>query len=1226
MTAQLDCALIPRQESKLSKTRQALSRFALTDTIGVLAALQLYPANAHQLGRIEAACAAALASARGTSKPSLAALLAILNGREMRRRYAHLEDPPEGLFCEQIAGPGGAYLIGCGMSGQSTFALRTLIGALRLWPAEDELVTSLMPLLMSALSVSDAVFRRAGMRRGVVWAGEQGGSVTAPPDLQMLVNATKVSLTGDDLVQAAEILAPLTIDAAGAKGKGTSELVARPFHFDDKGFTVVYPLEIASALRHCFATAILDASAENMFQLRCCYAVMQAVTDALTRMRMEPLSKDEVDLPWPEHELPMVESVFRFDTDKLVHVLCLVDDLSGYDRDRVFQSWTLERHETAVGARLDHVAGHLKGRADTNEVFSLVVLAPLDRGVELNFRHESTLTLCLAARDLEALSFSEYGDPLGLWKFAKSRTSLVARANVHAFSPLDLYVPYREHQRSFGMLEFEENIIAKPGGIGVLSQEASNRYDPHPVPHHTGFVAEAERWLPHAPGVPIYRARQLPGSSFECLVESGDDSWIWVCGPDSSGGEMVGHAIAYWLWQVANEIRPDLDRLADSNGVVRIEFDLAPEALWLSQTIDLTPRPDARGLPFSEPYALDSQPNGLRLLEGAWHALHNADNWAERELLRALLDLIIEPNGANRGSRIVQLVEEHAPPGYKKNVMMVRGPDPRLSERGLPPFRPVQSHDKVEANATVSARVLKRMKPPFGDDDVAAQRLLHAYVGTAFKVLEERVAALSPVDLLEQLVLANERVINEQAQRSFSMLTRVLGYGDLDEEIAERPEEVVRLNRAAICTRFLIEYVTTCPPSGSRPFSLAVVDELLALAGELLDAGGLSDTLRSQLARPQIVIIPPRIFLLQEDEAGDAHERFLDEQIFSEVANSDQVLEELAWKPEGDVPAPAAEVEQAIRAEFGLQAVEIVTALNTLIDHGLEREDGLVVLPVHQALRILTKLPGWDLQKAAQASELFTLGSRPKFLDPPAPHGRRDVYPWRTNRSLSYLRRPLLRRGDELIYGVRHLFSALRYFVDLIEDGRYPARSRELRKLQRRRGNAIGKGFERAVAEVFESHDYLVKRRVRSIGGFDLTNPEGRSLGDIDVLAVDVNSRRVVVADAKARKPGASPATIGAEAAELFGSGPKSTVSRQIARAAWVEGHLAAILVAFGVEPGEVRSWNVEPLIVTALPLVSSFLTRPQVRIVSFARLKEEGLLDGEPARLTFASAWSTES
>jgi hypothetical protein len=1158
-------------------------------------------------------CASALTNARGSAEPALASLLAVLNGQELRKRYAHLEDPPEGLFCEQLSAPGGAYLVGSGMSGQSTFALRTLVRALFHAPPDDALAARFLAIFLSTLSVSDRVLRGAGVKRGVAWAGKQGGSVTAPQHLEALVDAARLSLSEDEMASAADILAPLVVDLAQVKGKGPSALVARPFLFDDDGVTVVFPFEIASALRHHVASAILESGLEEVFQLRCRFAVSEVVMNALTRMRMVPLSKNEVDLPWPESDLPMVESVYRFDTDKLVHVLTLVDDLAGYDCENVFQSWSLVEHEAAVSARLTQIADHLKSRSDTNDVFSLVVLAPLDRGVTLTFRYESGLALCIAARDLEALSFSEYGDPLGLWKFAKSRTWLIERAKVHAFSPLDLYVPYREQQRSFGILEFEEAIIAKPGGVGVLLEEAAHRYDVHPVPHPHGFVAEAERWLPHAPAVPIYRPRRLPGSGFECLVEDGDDSWIWVCGPDSTGGELVGHAIAYWLWQVADDIQPDLDGLRDANGVVRITFDLAPQSVWLSQVVDLAPRPVASGLPFSETYALDSPPHGLRLLEGAWLSLHDADNSAERELLRALLDLIIKPADRGRESRMDQLVDQHAPRGYKKNVMMVRGADPRLSDSGLPPFRPVQSHDKVEANAAVSVRVLNDIKPPFGDDDAAAQRLLHAYVGSGFDELEARVAALSPIDLLEQLVLLNERVIFEQAQRSFSMLTRILGYGELDEENAKRPEEYVRLNRSAICTRFLIEYVTTRPPSGTKPFGVAAFDELLALAGEILEAGGLSDTLRSGLARPQIVIIPPRIFLLQEERTGDANESFLEEQMASELSSSGQVLEDFAWKPEEDAEPPPAELEQAIRAEFGIEALEIVIALNTLIDFALEVEGGLVVIEMQDAVRLLSSLPGWNDEKATKAIDLFALTSRSTFLAPPDPHSRSDVYPWRTTRSLSYLRRPLLRRDDELIFGVRHLFSALRYFGQLIDEGRYPAKSRQLTKLQRRRGNVIGKGFERAVAEVFEGQGYLSKRRVRSIGGLDLIDADGHSLGDIDVLAVDAKERRVVVADAKARKQGASPATIGIEAAELFGSGPRSAVNRQLARAAWVKDHLATVLDAFGIEREDANSWTTEALIVTALPLVSSFLSRPSVRIVSYTRLKEKGVTSDQP-------------
>lgn len=376
-------------------------------------------------------------------------MLALLNGGDLRKRYAHLEDPPEGLFCEQIAAPGGAYLVGTGMSGQSTFALRTLVRCLFHAPPEDELAARFDQLFISALSVSDSVLWRAGLRRGAVWAGKRGGSVTSRPDLGMLVDAVRIPVRAEAMPRTADVLSPLALDLARVNGQDESKLVATPFLFDDDGLTVVFPFEIASALRHHVAKSVIDTGLEELFHLRCCFAIGGVVTDALTRMRMTPLIAEDVELPWTESELPMVESVYRFDTDKLAHVVMLVDDLAGYDKEHVFQTWSLIEHEGALSSRVAQVAEHLKKRADTSSVFSLVVFAPLDRGAELNFRHENSLALCIAARDLEALSFSEYGDQLGLWKFAKSKAELVSRARVHAYSPLDLYVPYRESERSF---------------------------------------------------------------------------------------------------------------------------------------------------------------------------------------------------------------------------------------------------------------------------------------------------------------------------------------------------------------------------------------------------------------------------------------------------------------------------------------------------------------------------------------------------------------------------------------------------------------------------------------------------------------------------------------------------------------------------------------------------------------------------------------------------------
>lgn len=53
---------------------------------------------------------------------------------------------------------------------------------------------------------------------------------------------------------------------------------------------------------------------------------------------------------------------------------------------------------------------------------------------------------------------------------------------------------------------------------------------------------------------------------------------------------------------------------------------------------------------------------------------------------------------------------------------------------------------------------------------------------------------------------------------------------------------------------------------------------------------------------------------------------------------------------------------------------------------------------------------GWTNAKVEHAQQQLTLRPRSDFVGVEAPFGKEDVYPWRFNRALSYLRRPLVLR------------------------------------------------------------------------------------------------------------------------------------------------------------------------------------------------------------------------
>lgn len=98
------------------------------------------------------------------------------------------------------------------------------------------------------------------------------------------------------------------------------------------------------------------------------------------------------------------------------------------------------------------------------------------------------------------------------------------------------------------------------------------------------------------------------------------------------------------------------------------------------------------------------------------------------------------------------------------------------------------------------------------------------------------------------------------------------------------------------------------------------------------------------------------------------------------------------------------------------------------------------------------------------------LSPRSDFLVPPQPYSSSDVYPWRFNRGLSYIRRPLLKvehtSGDELIWGNRHLYHSHGYLFDLIVTSRIFAQSAKMRELIGKFNRERGDTFNDDVAKV----------------------------------------------------------------------------------------------------------------------------------------------------------------
>ena len=117
--------------------------------------------------------------------------------------------------------------------------------------------------------------------------------------------------------------------------------------------------------------------------------------------------------------------------------------------------------------------------------------------------------------------------------------------------------------------------------------------------------------------------------------------------------------------------------------------------------------------------------------------------------------------------------------------------------------------------------------------------------------------------------------------------------------------------------------------------------------------------------------------------------------------------------------------------------------------------------------------------------------AREDFMKAPAGFRKEDVYPWRFNRQYSFVRRPILCRGNDLIWGIRQLYHSLLYVTNLIYDGRLATTNKKMNTLMGRICNDQGDAFNQHISDIIKSFGvFRVFSNVKRINKKKIADPD----------------------------------------------------------------------------------------------------------------------------------------
>lgn len=1230
------------QKHPLAILAAALSGFAPTDMLAAIGGLQLMPENANRAYRLEtlAHIVASLPDEHGKPTISTPRLKAITNAG-LLADLASKEDPCDNAFTEAFSFYGGSFTVFPGIVENPTFVLRNLANALfrSTEPvANAHFASRARSVISGVLAISDAIAFRAGLGRGVEPRSKPRGPVHYPhaqrfAQLKRAVTFTEAEIhellaaQGTDISAIVNLVAPLGgIDVEDFSFDNTP-LLAKPIVRAGRDFIVALPSLLLPAARNEIIRHAQELGINDELAIHYNRAVWNTVASSLVRLHNVPLPYPPP--PSSPHLACFQDGLFELDTDKMIYVSLVSDPLTDYDATRPYGHWDAGDIAKRLHRRWQEVEAVILGSAyPPNEILRLVIVSGVGRSTGLGFEGPTapakSLFIGMTASDLDTISWLEIADPLALWKFAEAHSEIREETFVLTTGLLDEFHLYRSRDYSYYLSDERRytSLFIAPGGAGELRREVLRERDWHSAPSYRSGYATEVTALFDTGSIPVYLAQStIAGGQVQVLVE-GLPLPCWIVGEHYNSEEQhslhslygqLAEAIGYWLWQFTTDLGPRLTPLAANYRRILVRISLSPGEGW-DRDVDVSEGAEA---PIEVTCNLKSGAVHITLRPHISKALSRADNAGERMMMEHILTGLraLLPEAARNAlndDEIAKILDKYAPLGIKKKLLFLTSSATlELDRDGLPPHRKLQKADENRLLDELGRYLTQDEGLQIGPlPDAERLPILRKVVDYFYRELERLVATLRPDGLLEWLVLHQESIVREAAFHKLTIPTRLACFSSEPEMIETLNKELPERASSGVASRFVIEYVVARPPNGLRPISLSVYDRLLALALQIVNFAFESDLINHELADFKFEILPSGRLGADRAKFEKAHDAYIPVYSASELMRTRTGFGR-HWKGDqltADTAGPDPRVEIATTKEFGHSLSELVSLMVEAANIGKEIDPGIACLPFTELVGRLTSELGWGRDKVTDALNLLSLEPRADFLKPPAPHRREDVYPWRYNRSLSYVRRSFLRRErdgvEEVLWGTRNLYNAWNYLVHLCQQGRLQAKSVEMRQLIADFNIERGKKFNDRVAELFEQNPKLiVRRRVKKVNKHRLITPEGDDLGDIDVLTVDARKKRVTAIECKDLAIARTPYEMGSEVKNLFRGheNHKPIVERHQRRVEWIRRHLDDVLMWLQVSRS--GKWKVEGLIVVDQVLFTPYVYKSPIPVLSLDEL-----------------------
>lgn len=939
----------------------------------------------------------------------------------------------------------------------------------------------------------------------------------------------------------------------------------------------------------------------------------------------------DIALPPYKGTVSIEETVFQFDNQKLAYICYINSGRKLMVVDKKVESKEADPYESRTNEVVQYLST-INSEQPIN-VFCLYIIAEVAQDFYFMWSKPSAgnQSLALTYRELWTIAHSEKIDSLSLWKFAKcySRTNELTRIMAMG-GTMDAYAIYRKNHGS--LLHSDD---ANPlGGILMIVNGSSDDFrrdvqkkeNEHAVPiFYKGQLAYAKvtRFKDYAP---IYIEREI-SNNFRIVIESYKMP-IWITNTQTklnkeSWATYACEAVAFWL----NKMTDQLSSFINKQSLIQFEIEIfADEKLLHAEEYiikDVKPEDIVLNSEVVAPTLKISVP--FEFL----YAVILPDNSADKILMKAVLNglvLYIETSGntteLNKES-IDEIIEAVLRPKQAKMLLFSdASANIKMDDRHLPSLRYIKDTDVSYTLDNLTSYLPKEYVIPTKIADKPSKiKLCDNIVAALIVQITNKIAEFDGEDLLKWLIRRNEKCIQVREFREILIPAKIACFSDIDSEIEGLMDGDKNLVTTAHATRTLIEFVASKIPTGGKWPNLDDIDELLAFTNQLTEWGSLSEAMRLNLDDPEMGLLPSGRIGTEKTLEREAFRPYAVAKNESEVFRNVEGFESNYVPSRKTGPAIATDesrgLDTAFKAEFGITVTTLSKVIGALINEGFIKAESCVVIGKESLIAILKKIEDITSEDINISIDLLTLLERDAIGVPPQGYTPLDIFTWRYNRSISYIRRPLVQvsRAGTIYYyyGYRHLMQFIDNLFYLLYSSKLPnPKTDEMKSWLAEVSGDKGKPFRKEVKEWFEQNtDFQVipheVKMDRQVPAGHLQTDE--HYGDIDLLVVDHSKHIIYPIECKNISGGRNVHEMKVEMDDYLGrdgKDKKAKMLKHVKRHRWLNENKTA-LSQFVTD---IDQYSIRSLILTADEIPLAYIRKDDLPlpVKSFVFLRKNGI------------------